>query len=42
MTDSIAIRVAMNSEPKVEDSVVFCALEYQITGARFTKIIMPV
>jgi hypothetical protein len=41
-TISTAIYIATNSDPKVEDSTVFCALEYQIIGAWLRNISMPV
>ena len=40
--NSVAIRNATNSDPKVEDSTVFCLLEYHNKGAEFLKRIMPV
>lgn len=39
---TIAIRVATNSEPKVDDSTVFCRLENHFIGAQLTKIKTPV
>jgi hypothetical protein len=31
---STSMCMAINSDPKVDDSTVFCALEYQIMGAQ--------
>jgi len=39
---STIICIAMNSEPKVEDSTVDWALENQVMGAQLRKIIIPV
>jgi hypothetical protein len=39
---STAILIATNSEPKVEVSTVFFALENQIMGAQFKNIRIPV
>src|SRR5210317_1750216 len=33
--------IAINSDPNVLASIVFCFLLYQITGARFTNIMYP-
>ncbi len=41
-TSSTAIRAAINSDPKVEVSTVFCRLENQTIGARLQKIKIPV
>jgi len=38
---STVILMAMNSEPKVEVSTVFCAFEYQKMGALFRKMRIP-
>ena len=40
--NSVAIRNATNSDPKVEDSTVFCLLEYHSKRAEFPKRIIPV
>ena len=39
---SAAIFNATNLDPKVDDSIVFCLLEYHLTGVPFRKMIMPV
>ena len=39
---SIAILIAINSDPNVDDSTVFCLFEYHNIGALFTKISTPV
>jgi len=36
------ILIATNSDPKVDDSTVLCALESQVMGAQFRCIIIPV
>ena len=39
---SVAIFAAINSDPKVDVSTVFCRLEYHIIGARHTNNNTPV
>ena len=39
---SVAIRNAINSDPKLEDSTVFCLLLNQTTGVLLRYISMPV
>lgn len=41
-SNSTAIRIAVNSDPNVEVSTVFCALEYHKMGERFRKMRIPV
>jgi hypothetical protein len=36
------ILIATNSDPKVDDLTVLCALENQVMGAQFRYIIIPV
>lgn len=35
---STAILIVINSEPKVDDSTVFCDLKHQVMGAQLRKI----